>query len=102
MQPKPRRGCLQYAFYLAAWVFLYAGTLEVAGTITVRQFLGQESVEGYGAYLALVGYMVIMPAALLVSCVVFAVWKRAWIALMLAVIVAAATALAPPIVDAFR
>lgn len=88
-------GCLHYGLGIAGWLFLYVCTLEVAATIATHRLLGPASGEGYGAYVSIVGYLVIMPAGLLVSCVVFAVCRRVSVFLMLAVVIAAAAGLAP-------
>lgn len=64
----------------------------------VRRYLvSAGSQEGYGAFVSLIGILMIMPIGLLVSSVAFAVWKRRWLFFVLAVVVAAATALAPVI-----
>ena len=96
---RSRLGCLQIALCIVAWIFLYVCTLGAAATIVTNRLLGTASGEGYGAYVSIVGFLVIMPIGLLVSCVVLAVWKRVPIFLALAVVIAAATGFAPVILN---
>jgi hypothetical protein len=84
---------------VAGWLILYVCTLQVTATIVMNRFLGQASGEGYGAYVSIMGFLVIMPIGLLVSCVVLAVWRRVVVFLVLAVVIAAAAGFAPVILS---
>lgn len=95
-----RLGCLHYLFYGVAWLFVYGCVLGIGATLGTRYYLNANSgVEGYGAYVSLVGYMLVMPVGFLISAAVFAIWRRLWIALALAAVIAGITAIAPIIVD---
>jgi hypothetical protein len=79
------------------WIALFGVTLVLVAGIVSDHLLEPVSRDGYAAYIALFGFLMIMPVALLLSIVILAVWKRWWLFLGLALIVAVGTALAPAV-----
>jgi hypothetical protein len=103
-QPEAQKpGCLHYLLYAAGWLLLYGVTLGAVAGLVSRRYESQGSgAEGYGAYVAIVGFMLVMPIGLLISCAVIAVWRRVVVAMALAVVIAVAAAMAPVVIDAYR
>jgi hypothetical protein len=96
-------GCLHYLLYAAGWLLLYGVTLGAVASLVVRRYESQGSgAEGYGAYVGLIGIMLVMPIGLLISCAVFAIWRRVIVAMVLAVVIAVAAAMAPIVIDAYN
>ena len=77
------------------WIALFGVTLDLVAGIVRDHLLEPVARDGYAAYIALFGYLMVMPVALLLSIVIPAVRKRWWLFLDLALIVAVGTALAP-------
>jgi len=77
------------------WAGLYVVTLELVAGIVRDHLLERVSHDGYAAYVSLLGFLTIMPVALLFSLVVLAVWKRWWLFLGLAPTAALGTAIVP-------
>jgi len=90
-------GCIKWTGLCIAWIGLYGVTLVLLAGIVRDHLLEPPARDGYAAYIALLGFFVIMPIALVVSLVTHAVWKRWWLCLLLALIVAVGTALAPAV-----
>jgi len=97
----PRISCLRYLLYGIAWILLYVLTLSlasdaVANRLHERAMAGQGSlVEGYGAFIALVAFPVVMPAGLLLSLTVLVFLRRVWVFLLLGFLIALAAAVIP-------
>lgn len=81
------------------WIALFGVTLEFAARIVRDHLLEPISRDGYAAYIALFGFLMIMPLTLVLSIVIPAISKRWWLFLGLAPIVAVATALVPAAFD---
>jgi hypothetical protein len=79
------------------WIALFGVTLEQVAGIVRDNLLEPVSRDGYAAIIALFGFLMIMPVALLLSIAIPAVRKRWWLFLGLAPIIALGTALAPAV-----
>lgn len=90
---------LRYAVCCVVWVALFALTLGLLSDLIGKHVLPRSAGEGYGTYVAVVGFLVLMPVGLLLSSIALAAWKRAWVFLLLALVLAALTALAPVVVS---
>jgi hypothetical protein len=91
-------GWVGYGLLSIAWAGLHGVTLSFVATVLCDHLLKPISYDGYSAYIALMGYLLIMPAALVGSLVVLGATKRWWVFLGLAPVTAAATALAPALI----
>jgi hypothetical protein len=87
------QGCFRYFAYIVSWLILYICTVYPVAEIVTKRLLTRQNQEGYGAYLLV--NLVVMPIGLILSGAVLAVTRRVWVFLLLAVLLAAATALAP-------
>jgi hypothetical protein len=81
------------------WTGLYAVTLGLMAGVVRDHLLEGASHDGYAAYVSLAGFLMVMPVALLFSLVILVVWKRWWLFLGLAPIVAVGTAIAPAVLS---
>jgi hypothetical protein len=86
---------MRFALHCILWLIVWASTLMLLSNVVLKHVVGPDSQQGYSAYVSLIGPLVIMPIGLLLSCLVFALRKRLWLFLVLAIVVAAGTALVP-------
>ena len=88
---------MRFGLHCILWLIVWASTLALLSNVVLKYLVGPDSREGYSAYVSLIGPVVIMPIGLFISCLVIALWRRLWLFLVLAIVVAAGTALVPVI-----
>lgn len=88
---------IRFICVCVGWIILYAITLEIVAGRVRDHLLGPSSHDGYAAYVALMGFLMVMPIALLLSLVILGVWKRWWLFFVLAPIAAVGAAIAPAV-----
>lgn len=89
------RGGLRYALDCAGWVVLFVLSLGAASDALDQLVVPAPSRADYAAYVAIVGFLIVMPLGLIVGSLVPGIWRRSWLFWLLAPLLAAATAVFP-------
>jgi amino acid transporter len=89
----------RYAVSCGTWIALFVLTLGFLADLATTNLLARGASESYGAYVTVVGFLIIMPVSLAGSSLLFYRRRSKWLFFVLAVAIAALTALVPVAFD---